>query len=243
MHDDTSPGLDGFNLAFYKCYWDIMSVDVVRVCREFFNTGNFCSSLTNIASLLIPKIKTQKQWVISDLSLCHARNRVSALNVDMSKTYDRVIWDFIRAMMLRLGFSAGWVNLVMACVTSVRYTSIRNNYDMEPIALSRGLRQGDPLSPNLFIIFTEGLTSLLVASDRQGSIHDISVYRNALSTSHLFFANNCYPIFFQANLKEMVEVKAILDKYEKLSGHRVNFGKSNLMFGAKVMNVKVVVDQ
>ncbi|XP_050211630.1 uncharacterized protein LOC126661804 [Mercurialis annua] len=100
-----------------------------------------------------------------------------APKIDMSKAYDHVRWSFVRNMMVRLGFSDQWVKLVMSCVTSVHYSKIGSYADMVPIIPSRGLRQGDPLSPYLFIICAEGLSLLLSDAERRQQIHGISICR------------------------------------------------------------------
>ena len=65
---------------------------------------------------------------------------VAALKIDMSKAYDRIEWEFLEAMMLRLGFDAKWVKLIMLCVSTVRYQVARDGKEIGPIIPGRGLR-------------------------------------------------------------------------------------------------------
>lgn len=80
-----------------------------------------------------------------------------AVKTDISKTYDRVELSFLRMAMKTLGFSEQWCELIMACVTSAQYQVLINGRPYGDIRPSRGLRQGDLISPYLFVICTEML--------------------------------------------------------------------------------------
>lgn len=84
-----------------------------------------------------------------------------AVKHDMSKAYDRVEWSFVEAVMRKLGFDSDWVAFLMNCVKTVAYSVGLNGYISQDFFLSRGLRQGDPLSPFLFLFCGEGLSSLM----------------------------------------------------------------------------------
>ncbi|XP_019200076.1 PREDICTED: uncharacterized protein LOC109193678 [Ipomoea nil] len=93
-----------------------------------------------------------------------------ALKLDMAKAYDRMEWPFLRSMLTALGFNNIWVDLIMLCVTTVSYNIKLNGIRGSPIVPSRGLRQGDPLSPYLFIICAEGLSLLLQQAQEANAV-------------------------------------------------------------------------
>ncbi|XP_073137676.1 uncharacterized protein [Henckelia pumila] len=97
----------------------------------------------------------------------------ATLKLDMSKAFDRVEWQFLRLLLNLLGFPCKFVDLVMLCVSYVRYMVIHNNHEIGLIIPHRGLRQGDPLSPYLFLICTEGLSSLLQTEVHKGNLHGV----------------------------------------------------------------------
>ena len=91
-------------------------------------------------------------------------------------------------MMLKLGFHARWVDLIMKCVSTVRYFISHKGKDLGPIHLERGLHQGDPISPYLFIFCVEGLSFFLNDMEIKGLIHECRIACGAPTISHLFFS-------------------------------------------------------
>jgi len=84
-----------------------------------------------------------------------------AIKLDMAKAYDRVEWNYLHGIMLRLGFVESFLDTVMRCVTSVAFSVRVNGNLSSPFRPSRGIRQGDPISPYLFLLCSKGLSCLL----------------------------------------------------------------------------------
>jgi hypothetical protein len=79
----------------------------------------------------------------------------------MMKSYDQVEWPFLQAIMRKLGFPLRIIDLVMQCVMSVQFSVKVNGNLLDSFWPSRGLRQGDPMLPYLFLLCGEGLSALL----------------------------------------------------------------------------------
>ena len=84
-----------------------------------------------------------------------------AVKMDVSKAYDRVEWQFLKAIMENMGFCSKWIGWIMSCISTVTYSFNNNGEHKEYITPSRGIRQGDPLSPYLFLMCSEGFSNLL----------------------------------------------------------------------------------
>jgi hypothetical protein len=131
--------------------------------------------------------------------------------------------------MLKLGFHERWVNLIMQCVTSVSYTVLVNGVPKGYIKPGRGLRQGDPLSPYLFLICAEGLSALLRKAERDSLIKGVSIYKGGPRISHLFFVDDSI-IFCRASQDDSQALLKVLSVYERASGQKVNGAKTALFF-------------
>jgi hypothetical protein len=157
------------------------------------------------------------------------RKGYMALKLHMSKAYDRVEWDYLEAIMLKLGFADRWVSLIMTCVRSVSYSVLINGQPYGFFKPSRGIRQGDLLSPYLFILCAEGLSTLLHKAEEEGKITGLPIARGGTKINHLFFADDSL-LFCRATIAEWAHIQEILEKYKKASGQKLNREKTSLFF-------------
>ena len=156
-----------------------------------------------------------------------------AIKTDMSKAYDRVEWNFLEILMEKMGFDSKWIHWIMSCVSSVSYSVLLNGNAHGFIKPERGLRQGDPLSPFLFILCAEALVSRLNQSEAAGCLHGIRLAASGPSVHHLLFADDSL-LMCRATVEEAKEIVRCLKIYGEASGQIINQQKSSIIFGARV---------
>ncbi|KAL5546466.1 hypothetical protein UlMin_006153 [Ulmus minor] len=147
-----------------------------------------------------------------------------ALKLDMAKAYDRVEWEFIHKIMNKIGFLEVWTNKIMACISSVSYSFQFNGQRFGHLTPSRGLCQGNPLSPYLFLLCGEGLSSLLHHYEQSGELQRLRCGLRGPTISHLLFADDSL-LFIEAKTTACTALKEALNFYEAASGQAVNLSK------------------
>ena len=131
--------------------------------------------------------------------------------------------------MMKSGFSNQWISCAMVCVSSPSYSIAINGKpygDLQPL---RGLRQGNPLSPYLFLLCAKGFTSLLEKARLEKRISGVSICWNAPKLANLLFADDSL-LFYQANQPEVTMISEISQKYAGASGQSINLQKSSMYF-------------
>ncbi|XP_042958008.1 uncharacterized protein LOC122293496 [Carya illinoinensis] len=155
------------------------------------------------------------------------------LKLDMSKAYDRIEWCFLHKVMEQMGFSEKWVKLIMFCVQTDSFSILLNEEPKRPIYPTRGLRQGDPISPYLFLLCTEGLILLLDQANSHNQVEGIRVCRGTPKLNHLLFADDVV-LFSRVNMQTCLNLQHQLDIYEKAFSQKVNREKTSMAFSQNV---------
>ncbi|XP_026384858.1 uncharacterized protein LOC113280452 [Papaver somniferum] len=256
---EKAQGPDGFTGLFYQKLWDIVGEAVIDMTQTCFRTGHIgkVNNHTNIS--LIPKVPlaelvtqyrpiglcnfvykilsktlanrlkpfmnniiSQQQnafipkrsisdnilLVNEDIYVVNHNDKtegIDAIKLDISKAYDKLEWPFLQDVLTKMGLSLHW----------------------------RGLRQGDPLSPYLYIKCSEALSAYVDSLAKKGDLDGIKVCKNALEMTHLLFADDSI-LFSKATAKKLQTIKDDLQKNCLASGQEINFEKSSILFNSKI---------
>lgn len=145
----------------------------------------------------------------------------------MTKSYDRVEWHYLEATLLKQCFSINFVRLIMKCVSSVRFTVGMNGELLPYFTLSRGLWLGDRISPFLFLLCAEGLTSLLNQLGGAYVNRGLKLSPRSPWVNHLLFANDSL-IFISAMVQSADRLHQILWIYAESLGQSVSHEKCDV---------------
>lgn len=171
--------------------------------------------------------------VLHYLKTSDAQKRCSiAVKTDMSKAYDRLEWDFIQLVLRRLGFQQKVINWIMQCVSTVTYSFLINGSPRGRVTPSRGIRQGDPLSPYILILCSEVLSGLCNKAQEEGSFKEVRVARGCPRLNHLLFADDTM-FFLRASKDSSETLSRILKRYDSASGQSINVSKSSITFSRR----------
>nr|KYP44138.1 Putative ribonuclease H protein At1g65750 family [Cajanus cajan] len=209
MHKDKAPGPDGFNPGFYKRFWEVCGEDILSSCNSWLEAGVLPPHINDAVIALIPKCPNPSNMKeLRPIALCNVIYKI------LSKALANRLKPLLH-------------NWMMMCITSVHFQVLLNGNRVGSIVPGRGLRQGDPISPYLFILGMEGLSSLIHKAKLLGNLQGIQIIRGAPKLHHLMFADDVF-LFFQATEKETKEVASILETFEIASGQAINFDKSEV---------------
>lgn len=148
------------------------------------------------------------------------------MKIDLRKAYDMVSWEFLEEMLIEFGFPGEFVKWIMLCVTTPKFSIKVNGGNHGFFAGKRGLRQGDPVSPLLFVLMMEYLSRIL---NSMGNLPDFRFHPmcKKLKLTHLIFADDLM-IFCKGNMESVNRVMEALAHFTKVSGLEANMEKSSL---------------
>lgn len=163
--------------AYFRC-----AISPVSLCNIIFK---IVTNLTTRLKQFLQEVVSPFQsvfvpgWQISDnviilqevlhsLRTKRGKDEAMIFKFDLEKAYDRLSWDFIRDTLMEVGLSSNWIRNIMECVQTSRLQILWNGEKLEAFNSSRGLLQGDPMSPYIFVLYMERLSHMITKSVQDG---------------------------------------------------------------------------
>ncbi|XP_068497985.1 uncharacterized protein [Phaseolus vulgaris] len=239
--NSKSPGPVGFNFGFLKFGWDIIKKDVMAAVKDFAVNGHWPRGTNALFLCFIPKVENPQQLgEFRPISLvgCMYKTISKALSLRLKKVIGKVI-DVRQSTFLE---GRGLLDNVLvanevleeykrkrkSCVVfKVDYELLVNGCPTKEFFPMKGLRQGDPLAPFLFLLVAEGLAKVSRMAEEKNLIDSLEVGRDRVKVNMLQYVDDTL-FFCEANTKSIFNIKAILQCFELASRLRVNFVKSRI---------------
>jgi hypothetical protein len=165
--------------------------------------------------------------VIHSLKSTHTPGML--IKLDLSKDFDKLSWKYMHSLLSAFGFSEDWIAWIMKLTSSSFFSILVNGVPSKPFSPSRGIRQGDPLSPFLFFIMAKGLGCYLSASISNGTLQGLPIHGLQPTTSHSQFVDDTM-LLNTPTTKEVIHLQTILSDFSEASGTTFNLDKSHLFF-------------
>ena len=159
--------------------------------------------------------------------------------LDIEKAYDNVNWEVLLKLLKKMGFGEKWCSWIRTCISTVQFFVLVNGSPANFFGKSRGLRQGDPLSPLLFLVMMEVFSRMVKRMEGAGLLSGFRAdgrRGRGECISHLLFADDII-LFCDAEIEQILHVRLLLLGFQAVTGLKVNVAKSEIVPIGKVNNV------
>ncbi|GJV15365.1 RNA-directed DNA polymerase, eukaryota [Tanacetum coccineum] len=212
--ENKSPGPDGFTFEFFRKFWNIVGPDLCLAVEWFFHHASFPVGCNSSFIALIPKTLNPKSvgeyrpisligsiykivtkilanrlsTVIADI-ISNIQTAAMVFKIDFAKAYDSIRWDYLGDVLKSFGFGVKWCSWIRGILNSSMASILVNGSPTKEFQFHRGLKQGDPLAPYLFIIIMESLHLSFSRVIEAGIFTGIKIDFST-TLSHLFFVDD-----------------------------------------------------
>ena len=247
---DNARFVKNLNTTFLVLIPKKQSVEELRDLRPISLVGGLYKILSKVLANRIKRVmdkvisKSQNAFVegrqildavlianeLVDSSLRRKKGRL-VCKLDIEKAYDSISWEFLYKVLDKMGFGSRWLSWMKWCISTASFSVIINGAPVGFFQSSRGLRQGDPLSPYLFVIGMEVLSCLINRAVDGNYLSGIRVTNGKgedLAISHLLYADDTL-IFCEDDLEQLKFLSWILMWFEAMSGLKINLAKSEII--------------
>jgi hypothetical protein len=155
------------------------------------------------------------------------------IKIDLEKAYDRIEWSFVRQILIHFGFPDNITRIIMSCISTTSTSLLFNGGKLDQFLPSRGIRQGDLLSPFLFLLCMEYLGGLIEQKCDDGEWTKVKASCGGPGFSHVFFTDDLL-LFAKANNKNCEAISNVLEEFCAMSVQKVSKSKSWVFFSPNV---------
>ncbi|XP_026378634.1 uncharacterized protein LOC113273080 [Papaver somniferum] len=214
----------GLSNFFFKIFTKILATRLGSVLDNLVSEeqvalmkGRNIHENISVASEMVNDIKTKR------------KDGNVGLKLDITQAFDTVSWSFVLEVFRRYGFSDNWCSWILSILNSARIYILLNGNPEGFFKINRGLRQGDPLSPLIFVLIEDVLSRNLTKLFLEKKMTPM-LSKRGISPTHLFFADDIM-IFCKGNMKSLNNLLVLLGKYQAASGQSVFRHKSKVYYG------------
>ncbi|XP_026445198.1 uncharacterized protein LOC113345731 [Papaver somniferum] len=224
---DSAPGPDGFADLGYSA--GSVLGNLISEEQVAFMKGRNIHENISLASQMVNEIQIKR------------KDGNVGLKLDITQAFDTVSWKFVLVFFKRYGFSDWWCDWILNILNSSRIYVLVNSNPEGYFSIDRGLRQGDPLSPLIFVLIEDVLSRNITKLFREGAMTTM-VSRKGISPTHLFFADDIM-IYCKGNMKSLRSLVALLGYYQRAYGQTVSRAKSKIYYGGGSLRRRATISE
>jgi len=191
---------------------------LISPCQSVFIPGRWIAENQVVIHELLYSFKVRK-----------VKSGFMVVKLDLQKAYDIVNWSFIQTVLTNFGFDSGFIGWVLACLSSVSFEVLVNGGKTDQFKPSKGLRQGDPFLPYLFILGQDVLSRLLDKELHSSNFSGVKASPKGPALTHVMYADDIV-LFSKATRHDVEILASCLDKNCDWSGQSINKNKSGICF-------------
>eukprot|EP00253_Pinus_taeda_P035368 PITA_35368 len=234
MKKGKAPGPDRFTTEFFQAGWRFLGKEILELVEE--SSTLIAKRIKPLLANLISPEQTgfvEGRQILDGLvvtqevihTIREKKQKGMMIKLDLSKAYDRLNWKYLKRVMESFGFNNRWMEWVFSMISTANFSILINGIPSTSFNDSRGIRQGDPLSPFLFILVAEGLGRFFKKEQRERKIRGLKLWGSNLPITHQQFVDDIM-LFCEATIKEVKGIKRIMDIFMEALGMKVNKEKS-----------------
>jgi len=181
--NDNSEYAQGFQpIALCNVIYKIIAALIIKRLKPLLNSLISPEQTGFVEGRQILDGMVVTQEVIHSLKM--KKQKGMMVKLDLSKAYDRINWQYLKKVLESFGFNNRWINWVYSLITTPNFSILVSGTPSETFNASRGIRQGDPLSPFLFIMAAEGLGRYIKKDLEANKIKGLRLWGNKLPITH-----------------------------------------------------------